>query len=179
MLETKAPATLKVFNGRYTAKNRVTGQHRTFEIKTQAADAKFAPGERIVSLLTGPNNEADYTAFGFATDHGIAIWKSKRGQGGTKSEWEWYGEVLWSLALDSAFSPFADRYEFLLEGRCLRCNRVLTTPESVLSGIGPVCAGRDEAENTDGEPDFEALYERHLDDKAIRDTDSREEGGLA
>lgn len=130
----------KIFNGKYTIRNREDGKHRTLEISTQAADAKFAPGERVVALLTGPDNTADYTGFGFVNENGIHVWKSKRGQVGKKSEWEWYAEILWSLALDGGFSPYADRYEFLSEGRCIKCNRSLTTPESILSGIGPVCA---------------------------------------
>jgi hypothetical protein len=28
------------------------------------------------------------------------------------------------------------------EGRCGACGRRLTTPESISSGLGPVCAGR-------------------------------------
>lgn len=130
----------KVFNGKYTIKNRTEGTHRTLDISTQAADAKFAPGERVVALLTGPDNTADYTGFGFVNDQGIQVWKKKRSTNGSKSEWEWYAEILWSLALDGGFSPYADRYELLVEGRCLKCNRTLTTPESIVSGIGPVCA---------------------------------------
>lgn len=175
MPESLAHKTLRIFNGRYTIKNRDTGEHRTMEIKTQAQDAKFAAGQRILSLLTGPNNEADYTGFAFVNEGGIQVWKSKRAPAGPKTQWEWYAEILWSLALDGGFSRFADRYEFLMEGRCVRCNRVLTEPESIKTGIGPICAGRDEQPE---EPDFEALYERHLDEKASRDVDPREEISL-
>lgn len=41
---------MRLFNGFYTIRNRQTGEHRTFRIATQAEDARFAPGERIVSL---------------------------------------------------------------------------------------------------------------------------------
>ena len=92
---------LKIFNGRYTMKNRRSGEHRTFEIKTQDKDAKFAAGKRVVALLTGPDNTADYTGFGFVEDDGIVVWKSKRGVG-EKSVFDKYAAVLWSLALDGA-----------------------------------------------------------------------------
>lgn len=36
--------------------------------------------------------------------------------------------------------PLAD-VEFWHEGRCGRCNRLLTVPESITRGIGPECAG--------------------------------------
>lgn len=130
---------LKIFNGRYTIKNRKTGEHRTFEIKTKPMDSTFAPGKRVVAVLTGPDNTADYLGFGFVEDHGIVVWKSKRGEPGKKSSFEWYADMIWSLALDSGSSPFAEAYEFLMEGTCAVCNRPLTEPESIKSGIGPVC----------------------------------------
>jgi hypothetical protein len=129
---------LKIFNGRYTMKNRRSGEHRTFEIKTQDKDAKFAAGKRVVALLTGPDNTADYTGFGFVEDDGIVVWKSKRGVG-EKSVFDKYAAVLWSLALDGALSPYAEHYEFLMEGTCAVCNRPLTEPESIKTGIGPIC----------------------------------------
>jgi hypothetical protein len=29
------------------------------------------------------------------------------------------------------------------EGHCMRCGRALTVPESISTGLGPVCAGRE------------------------------------
>ena len=49
-----APFDVRTHNGTITIHNPKTGDHRTFQIKTQPADAKFAPGRRVVSLLTGP-----------------------------------------------------------------------------------------------------------------------------
>jgi hypothetical protein len=132
---------LKIFNGRFTMRNRRSGEHRTFEIKTQDKEAKFAPGKRVVAILTGPDNTSDYTGFGFVEDDGIVVWKSKRGIG-EKSVFEKYAIVLWSLAVDAGFSPFAETYELMMEGTCAVCNRVLTEPESLITGIGPVCRER-------------------------------------
>lgn len=55
---------IKTHNGKLTFHNSRTGEHRTFQVKTQDADAKFAPGERIVSLLVGNDNQNDYRGFG-------------------------------------------------------------------------------------------------------------------
>jgi len=129
----------KVFNGVYTIKSSKTGDHRTFKIHTQRKDEEFAPGQRVVSLFTGTDNSADehYTGFAFIDDNGIHVWKSKRGQG----QWEIYAQMLWDLCLDSAFSRWADRgFTIKGAGHCLRCNRLLTEPNSILTGIGPVCA---------------------------------------
>lgn len=131
---------LKVFNGKYTVRNRASGEHRTFRVRTQPADASFAPGERIVALLTGSDNENDYTGFGFVNEDGVAVWRSKRAKPGEKrSHFEIFAELLFSLAVDGAFSPYAESYELLMSGTCAVCNRALTEPESITTGIGPVC----------------------------------------
>ena len=53
-------------NGEITLTNRETGEHRTFRIRTNKEDARFAPGERVIALLTGPDNTTSYTGFGRA-----------------------------------------------------------------------------------------------------------------
>lgn len=134
---------VRVFNGRYTVTSP-TGAHRTFEISTQPEGASFAPGKRIVSLLEGPDNNLDYRGFGFINDHGVTVWRSKRGEPGAPSMFETYARVLWSLTTEGEASPWVARgMGVLIEGRCCRCNRALTDPTSILTGIGPTCAGRE------------------------------------
>ena len=157
----------RIFNGKYTVQNRLTGEHRTFQIRTQKEDATFAPGKRILSLLTGSNNESDYTGFAFVTEEGVNVWSSKRG-----GDYEKYAALLWSLTQDGGLSVYAARYSLMVEGRCIVCNRALTTPESIRTGIGPVCDGRntekaEEAmpdacghEECDGEPCFQKAENR-------------------
>lgn len=130
---------LRTHNGIVTASNPGTGQHRTFQVRTQADDAKFAPGKRVVALLTGPNNERDYRSFGFVSDEGrVIVFRKLRGQT-RQTIYDRYAELLESP------ETFVEKFDFQFnfEGRCRRCNRKLTTPESVESGIGPVCAGRE------------------------------------
>lgn len=129
-------------NGKFTVQSRVTGEHRTFQVKTQPSDARFAPGERIVSLLSGPDNMDSYTGFGFMQAGGIAVWTKKRGNGGVKSAFDLHAEILFGLVVDGAFSEYAQEYQLLAETTCRVCNRVLTEPESIRSGIGPICAER-------------------------------------
>lgn len=122
-------------NGMITMRNPQTGNHRTIRIKTQAQDAKFKPGARIIGLLTGSDNESDYTNFGEVNPDGsIHVWYKKRG-----TVFERYADMI----------TRADHWEqnkgieYLFDTRCRRCNLRLTTPESVLNGIGPTCAGRE------------------------------------
>lgn len=133
-----APA-VKLFNGRYTIESKQTGEHRTFWVRTQEKDAKFAPGRRVVMLLTGSQNDNpdDYTAFAFAEQDGIRVFPSKQAHG---PRWAQFADLLWTLALDGAFSPWAEKgFRILMEGACCRCNRPLTTPDSIKAGIGPIC----------------------------------------
>lgn len=134
-------STPKIHNGLFTIRNKETGNHRTFRIRTQPKDSKFAPGERIIGLLIGPENTRDYKGFGFVNDDGIRVWHSRKGTPAKPSEFETFAQLVWLLATEEK-SPLHHRYEVMVSKRCLCCNRELTTPESLISGIGPVCAGR-------------------------------------
>lgn len=123
-------------NGRITVKNPATGDHRTFRIRTQADDSTFAPGERIVALLTGPDNGTDYQQFGFVKPDGsVILWKKFR------------NNPLWGTYVNMLRHPQwwteNRNLQYLYEGRCRRCNRALTDPTSIETGIGPVCGGRE------------------------------------
>jgi len=120
-------------NGNVTISNPATGGHRTFQIRTQKADASFAPGERIVSLLTGPDNWRNYRGFGFVKSDGrIVLWRKNRTDTFRK-----FADMLENP------ERYADRVEYMAESKCRVCNKKLTTPESIESGIGPVCGGRE------------------------------------
>ena len=106
------------------------GSHRTFRIFTKRPDAKFAPGKRIVAMLIGPETSSDWEGFGFVDDAGIHVWK--RFKSARQAE---YARLIWMLATGCE----ADGHELLISKRCLKCNRELTTPESLERGIGPQC----------------------------------------
>ena len=128
------------YNGTYTI-TAPSGEHRTFRVKTQAGDANFAPGQRIVELLVGQDNENDYKGFGFVSETGIQVYRRFRDNG--KSFHELAAKMLWSLGTEGEASGYyAKGCRLLLEKRCMRCNRKLTNPTSILTGIGPECAGR-------------------------------------
>lgn len=109
----------------------------TFRIRTQKADVKFAPGQRIVSVMRGPSNDdkGDWMGFGFVTDRGINVWYKKRG---SDQHFETYANMLMNPKEWQEQRGLVYKYE----GRCRKCNRRLTVPESIDSGIGPVCGAR-------------------------------------
>lgn len=127
---TATPSVL-THNGTITIKSVATGQHRTFRIRTQPADATFAPGERVLALLSGPDNTSDYQPFAFVQDYGVCVWRSKRG-----GQFDKMARMLERLAEHEA----AGHIEVRFATRCRRCNRPLTTPTSIDEGIGPKCA---------------------------------------
>lgn len=132
-------ASIATHNGTLTVRSEITGDHRTFRIHTQPDDAKFAPGERIVSLLSGSDNESDYIAFAFlrVSRNGKAyvnVWRSKSGE---------QTEKLARLLEGLEHHVEAGRVTVHFATLCRRCNRKLTTPESIASGIGPICADKE------------------------------------
>ena len=112
---------LATHNGCVTIISPRSGDHRTIRIRTQPSTAKFAPGERVVSLLTGPD---DFRSFGFFRDGRVELFRRHRGD----RFYEWIAKWLEN-----------PKGEFLFEGRCRKCNRRLTTPRSIQCGLGPKC----------------------------------------
>jgi hypothetical protein len=92
----------------------------------------------MAEYLAGPANTTDYIAFAFiATDGSPRVW----------SRFKQDARIARALrALLAADGEQRHAYGFAYaeaSGRCMVCGRTLTTPESIASGIGPTCAGRD------------------------------------
>jgi hypothetical protein len=119
-------------------------RHRTFKISTVREGKGQDPtkgglaGKRIVALLTGPDNTRDYEGFAFVTEDGeVKVWKRLRSETRELSRWEKFADL---LAHPAHWAAIGVTYQFSL--RCRRCGRALTVPESISSGIGPICAGK-------------------------------------
>lgn len=101
----------------------------------------------FASLLSGADNEGDYTYLG-------TIWPENNMfadgplvyRHGTKSRVTFSAEsvkalawfIMKALAADDKFA----QVEVWHEGRCGRCGRKLTVPSSIESGYGPECIGK-------------------------------------
>ena len=118
-------------NAVFTLRSEKTGTRFTYKIRQKDETSPF-----FVSVLSGRNNERDYYYLGFIprADRGTLIAGSK-GLPGAKS----FKALSWTLSqLSGARIP--EKLSIFHEGRCCACGRKLTTPESILSGIGPECA---------------------------------------
>lgn len=124
-----------IANGLYTL-TFPDGSHKTFKIRRIPDDSNFAPGKRTLSLLVGPDNTQDYEQFAFVTEGGVQVWKGKRGAKDKPSKHEQYAMLIWDMAVKG---EGFDGYELQVSKRCLRCNRPLTTPQSLAAGIGEEC----------------------------------------
>lgn len=107
--------------------------YTTVRIRRQKADAEFAPGQLVLSYLSGSDNEHDYTQFALeAHDGPIIIFKKFRQN-------ERLADVVRVLTKDPKASALAYA---MRSGRCSRCGRTLTVPASLHSGMGPDCASK-------------------------------------
>lgn len=114
-----------------TIRSPKTGVRFTFKI-TKSADAPDRPAVHFVSVLTGADSEYSYLGTLFAT--GFRSTRKSRINPTAPSfvAFAWFAANLESPKLDAWH-----------EGSCGRCGRRLTVPESIVSGLGPVCAGRE------------------------------------
>lgn len=120
-----------------TLKSRTTGNRFTFKVSHKKdGDISF------VSLLTGPNNEADYRYLGLLPDDDKTRLRGV-GRGKSCAQPDAPSAKAFQFLLDSVQrGRIPDALEVWHEGRCGRCGRKLTVPESIESGIGPECASK-------------------------------------
>jgi hypothetical protein len=98
-------------------------------------------GERgaitFVGLLSGPDNEASYSYMGVLKPEGLKRTAKSRVSEDALSwkafQWTW-------KKLSEGKMP--SELQVWHEGRCGKCGRKLTVPESIEAGIGPECASR-------------------------------------
>jgi hypothetical protein len=117
-------------NARFTITSKKTGQRFTYKVRRPADDKPW-----FVSLLTGSDNENDYTFFGtiFADRtfrHGRRTSISDKAPSAVGFSW------LWAHLSKGSLPGTIDIHH---EGRCGRCGRTLTVPASIESGFGPEC----------------------------------------
>jgi hypothetical protein len=131
-------------NATFTLRSLKTGNRFTFRIQqpglkpTAGEDGAIKPPSDVphfVSVLTGPQNEADYAFLGTIFSdgnyrHGKKSRIARDAKCAIAFEWFWNNHNCLR----------ADLCEFFPSGKCCCCGRTLTTPESVEAGIGPVCA---------------------------------------
>lgn len=123
-------------NALFTFKSLRTGEHYTFRVVLQTYwSAKLNkaiprdPPQWDVKVLSGRDNSRDYKWIGRIRGYDRTFY------GGLHRTDSFDGFAWCWNHLDRC----GERFEFNHAGRCGRCGRLLTTPESVERGIGPEC----------------------------------------
>lgn len=117
-----------------TFHNPATGGRFTYRVEQ---GKKIFEGAFFVSVLTGSNNETDYRYLGMIRQNGeFSVTRASKISADAPS----------AKAFGWVWNRFAGGdlkgVEVLHEGRCGKCGRTLTVPESIKTGIGPTCAGK-------------------------------------
>jgi DNA-directed RNA polymerase subunit RPC12/RpoP len=123
-------------NSTFTVRHLVTGNRRTFKVRRPEASFERNDPFYYVYVLTGADNENSYSYMGCIRNNRYQFPKNKtRASVLTMQVFE---RVFYQL-LGNMLHP---NMEIWHEGKCARCGRKLTVPESIETGFGPECSRR-------------------------------------
>lgn len=132
-------------NATVTLQSRKSGNHFTYRVRQATDRSTGEPVNRwFVSLMNGPDNESSYAYIGLldADAHSsgmIQFRQTAKCRAGADAPSVCGFVFFWRAVVDGRMpADMIVRHE----GRCGRCNRKLTVPESIDRGIGPECATR-------------------------------------
>lgn len=150
-------------NGEFTLENMTSGGHITFRVKTcRKSKNPVWVGKRIWALMVGRDNTADFVNFAHLEGETLVGWRRnfsinklnpRSGESFTLDEllvlvrFVMENGKFGALHCEGAtvskkFVRSGREYVIYRSCRCVRCNRLLTNPESIVNGIGPECATR-------------------------------------
>jgi hypothetical protein len=130
-----AKAFMLAGNARVTLKSLATGTRFTYQIRPPKARDGEAPTIWFVGLLTGTDNESSYTYMGCLNEP-RGFWQTAKSPISPDAKSVKAFDWCWQ-AIRHGRLPVG--VEVWHEGRCGRCGRTLTVPESIASGFGPEC----------------------------------------
>lgn len=117
----------------FTIQSPATHTRYTYRVtKAESRPGDDRPAPWFVHVLTGDDNESDYSYIGIIGEnaHFIRTSKSRLSQDAPSMvAFYWFSSHL--------ESPMVHVWH---DGRCGRCGRKLTVPSSINAGIGPDCA---------------------------------------
>lgn len=119
-------------NSLFTIYIQTTGKHYTFKVlQHHQVENRFK-----VMILNGPDNTHNYKEFGhIIVENGVPLFHK-----GHYSFNRDYAELFDIIFLNFSIGVEMPTVTIFHSGRCCRCGRLLTVPESIVSGIGPECA---------------------------------------
>lgn len=123
-------------NAIITIESGVTGKHFTYKIQQSNRDNNLY----FIKNLRGSDNESDYTYIGcyFADTKTFVVEKKYK----DTEVYGWPKSIQAIRYLMNRLDNVPEKLIVYHNGRCCRCGRTLTTPESIKKGIGPECERR-------------------------------------
>jgi hypothetical protein len=117
---------------RLTIKNPETGNHIKLRMKRKKDSPIF-----YLQLALLDDKEAGYRYAGAYQLESKKFFPAKDIQQGSTIE------RIANFLIEAVSNPFRlNKLEIMHEGKCCRCGRTLTNPESIQHGIGPECSGK-------------------------------------
>lgn len=104
------------------------GEHYTFKVLSPA----FGMKSHACYVLSGSNNETDYKY----------LCSMKDCQCHTNRITKPFEVLQWAIRRIWRQDGLPEGYRIQHAGRCGKCGRPLTTPDSIESGLGPKCRGK-------------------------------------
>ena len=120
----------------FTLKSKKTDRHYTYKVSRLK---KHVPVLWFVNLMTGPDT---FVYIGILEKRNpmkpdVAVFrttgKTKNPDAPSVKGFDWFSQQVFGEGAR------LDQVECWHEGRCGRCSRPLTDPQSIASGIGPIC----------------------------------------
>ena len=119
-------------NATVTLESGTSGRHFTYRIKRHDEQDVY-----FVHLLRGPDNESDYRYIGAYYPNRNYFHVAKMWQAIKK---DMYPPSVRAIQfMFDTLNNVHDNLHVYHEGKCGKCGRTLTTPESIRAGYGPEC----------------------------------------
>jgi len=125
-------------NATFTIKSKRNGKRFTY--KLTLADSE--PQRFFVSVLNGPDNWSNYQYLGLVFPLKQIYTQTSGSKISSKADSAVAISWFFSWLFNPLYKDIFQHAEVWHEGKCGRCGRKLTVPESIESGFGPECIGK-------------------------------------
>ena len=116
----------------FTLANEETGNRFTFKVSKRKESNKDM---FFVSLLNGPDNYSNYMYVGTIFDKNFRLTRNSKVTQAAPS----FKAFKWLWSMINGDNQLPEQIKIYHKGKCARCGRRLTVPESIESGFGPHC----------------------------------------
>jgi hypothetical protein len=122
-------------NATVTLESVKSGKHFTFKVRVAKKDDDTAP--YFVSVLNGPDNYTNYSYVGIISSDRKSFKLTQKSKIGVDALSYKAFNYFFTQLINDKLNPDLIVYH---SGKCGRCGRLLTHPNSIITGLGPECS---------------------------------------